>query len=136
MNKLKELKQYINDNKINLKSQERERVYPRHYCAFYLYTSLGLTDKQVGEVLNIHRCTVLNSIKVHKELVSYSDKGYLNLTKELRYLFPVKDENYTVIILNEEQQIKLNTYKVFNNIDLESDAILSLIDKMNIEIEL
>lgn len=68
-------------------SREKMYVYKKHYVRFYLKEFTSMSLKDIAQATNARsHGTVINSLRVHNDLVFIKDKEYLSVVNELNIL--------------------------------------------------
>jgi hypothetical protein len=82
---LEKVKQYIEAEGLNTPSREQVLRYKRHYICYRLKRYSRFKLYEIGNLMNRHHATVLNSIRAHHDLKR--DKVYLDTIQETKQFF-------------------------------------------------
>tara|TARA_R110000782_G_C14661053_1_gene397846 strand:+ start:316 stop:732 length:417 start_codon:yes stop_codon:yes gene_type:complete len=129
---LEEVKEYIKENGLDVKSRKRHIVDQRSYlCCYMRVNDMSLT--QIGEMFNQHYATVIHSLGKYEAL--NGTIGYAINVKDLIYRFPISRKIHetlykakTVVVrVSPENYFKLQNYRIDNDLKSNEDAIKGLI---------
>ncbi len=113
MNRLALIHDLIEIHQLTTKTRRRDVLFKRYYI-FNELREAGLNLMQIAEIFGKNHATIINGLRVHKELLSYKDSDYVSETKIIsEYLGDSK-------FLND-----LNLYKRKKVYDLRQDVLNS-----------
>jgi hypothetical protein len=113
MSRLALIHELIEIHQLTAKTRRREVLFKRYYL-FNELREAGLNLMQIAEIFGKNHATIINGLRVHKELLSYKDSDYVSETKIIsEYLGDSK-------FLND-----LNLYKRKKVYDLRQDVLNS-----------
>ena len=91
-NVIRLLRKYIREQKLNTKSNLRERVYKRAYVCAYLRATTTLSLDKIGDFIGKDHSMVLHYINnVHLKFVELDDDVYYSYIRDLVDKFPIGD---------------------------------------------
>ena len=77
----------INDYELIKQDRKANKIYQRSYLYHYLY-SKGMTLQEIGKLFKRNHATVLNGLKVYKQMMETNNKGFefavIELANELK----------------------------------------------------
>lgn len=82
MTRLERIYELIEIHNLRDKSRVSQMLYKRHFV-FAELQQAGLTLTKIGQLFGKNHATVINGIKVHKNMLSYQDREYLNIIAPL-----------------------------------------------------
>jgi hypothetical protein len=84
------IKKYIRENKLDLKSNLRIRVWQRAYIFKYLRTHFkSLSLEKIGDLVNRNHACVIHGLKLHDNLIETKDEIYKEITYNLSKTFKI-----------------------------------------------
>tara|TARA_R110001606_G_scaffold37892_1_gene106444 strand:+ start:1786 stop:2130 length:345 start_codon:yes stop_codon:yes gene_type:complete len=87
------IRRYINENDLKAKGKKQVKAWNRFYICSYL-RDLGYTLHEIAREINRDHAAVVNGLKQHKLLKR--DELFIELTSEVRSLFPIGQSNVGV----------------------------------------
>lgn len=132
---LEEIKQYIKENGLDVKTKRRPVVYRRSYLMNYMEKELRIDRTMIGIMFNLDRTTVIHGIEnIYNRYKN--DKIYIGyITKEIHEL-PLKEgginlpnNNLVLVELNSNEYKKLQFFKFQNDIWENQEAIKKIINE-------
>ena len=131
------IKEYIIQEKLNVKCRKREFVYRRVYLFKYLQQMEGMTLPAIGELFDLHHSTVIHGLKTFDNVKLYSD--FMDYTRKEFELFKINTFrrdlytlNRTPIQFRTEQFETIVDVRISQELDTNEDAIKFIINSYEI----
>ena len=128
------IKEYIIQEKLNVKCRKREFVYRRVYLFKYLQQMEGMTLPAIGELFDLHHSTVIHGLKTFDNVKLYSD--FMDYTRKEFELFKINTFrrdlytlNRTPIQFSTEQFETIVDVRISQELDTNEDAIKFIINE-------
>jgi hypothetical protein len=84
------IKKYIKENKLDLKSNLRVRVWQRAYIFKYLRTHFkNMSLEMIGNLVNRNHACVIHGLRLHDNLIETRDEIYSAITDNLSKTFKI-----------------------------------------------
>jgi len=127
------IKEYIIEEKLNVKCRKREFVYRRVYLFKYLQQMEGMTLTAIGELFDLDHATVIHGLKTFDNVKLYSD--FMDYTRKEFELFKINTFrrdlytlNRTPIQFSTEQFETIVDVRISQELDTNEDAIKFIIN--------
>ena len=131
------IKEYIIQEKLNVKCRKREFVYRRVYLFKYLQQMEGMTLTAIGELFELDHATVIHGLKTFDNVKLYSD--FMDYTRKEFELFKINTFrrdlytlNRTPIQFSTEQFETIVDVRISQELDTNEDAIKFIINSYEI----
>lgn len=107
------IRRYINENDLKSSNKKQVKAWSRFYICSYL-RALGHTLEEIGREIDRDHSSVINGLNQYKLLKR--DELFIELTHELRSLFPIGQSNVGVnfstvmfqILANQDSKLLTN----------------------------
>jgi hypothetical protein len=113
MNKLDQVRNYLDGSGIDMKSRKQEHLFRRYYLMYYLRKCYKAPLESIGRLFNKDHATIINAIKQYEILKG--DKDFKDITEDERLFFPLNSEGTEYY---EAEIISVNMPKTLISMDL------------------
>ena len=130
---IEQIKEYIKNEGLDLKSKKRSLAYRRAYLYKYIRTEIGFSYESIGKLFNRDHATVMHGEKLYNRF--RTDPVFIgHVIKELGD-FPITEEpinlpnkNLVLMRFDKEMYLKVQLYRINNQIPTNEEAIKRIIE--------
>ena len=113
MNKLDQVRNYLDSSGINMTSRKQQHLFRRYYLMYYLRKCYKAPLKSIGRLFGKDHSTIINAIKQYEILKG--DKDFKDITEDERLFFPLNSDDTEYY---EAEIISVNIPKTLVSMDL------------------
>jgi len=132
---IEQIKEYIKNEGLDLKSKKRNLTYRRAYLYKYIRSEIGFSYGSIGDMFNRDHATVMYGEKLYNRF--RTDPVFIgHVIKELGD-FPITEEpinlpnkNLVLMRFDKEMYLKVQLYRINNQIPTNEEAIKRIIEKV------